>query len=395
MPPESPTPETPDSGTPSAPPAPSRSFVPAVLRRPPVLIAVIALVLLGWQWVETRSRLSEVHEELAKRLSEGDAVAAAARTQSKQTQEDLQALQAKVGTLDAKLAETQGQQLALEAMYQELSRSRDERVLAEVEQSVSIAAQQLQLAGNVEAALIALQSAEARLARATNPRLAGVGKLLARDIARLKALPAADVPGIALKLEGVVMAVDTMPLAFEQRPKSEAPAKPSRSPADLSFWQALARDVWNDTKQLVRIERIDAPEPGLLSPSQSFFLRENLKLRLVNARLALLSRDARSFKEDIGQARTWLERYFDPSAKPVQAALATLKSLSTADMATELPSLDDTLNTLRNFKLAQERESPPPGPRPQGRGDRGSAARGAASRKLASPTLGRPFGGAK
>ncbi len=349
MSPEPTPPEAP--GTP-----PARSFVPAWLRRPPVVIAAVALALLGWQWIETRARLSDVQEELTRRLSEGDAVATAARMQAKQAQEDLQALQAKVAALDAKLGETQGQQVALEAMYQELSRSRDERVLAEVEQAVTIAAQQLQLAGNVEAALIALQSADARLARASNPRLLDLRKVLARDIARLKALPAADVPGIALKLESVAVGVDAMPLAFEQRPKSETPAKPSRSPADLSFWQSLARDIWNDTKQLVRIERIDAPEPGLLSPSQSFFLRENLKLRLVNARLALLSRDARSFKEDVSQSRAWLERYFDASSKPVQAALATLKSLSAIDMVNEMPSLDETLNTLRNYKLAQEKK---------------------------------------
>ena len=355
MPPDPQNPATPEAAAAQTPPA-APAAPNAALRRPSLLIAAIALLLLGWQWAETRSRLSDVREELAKRLSESDAVAAAARTLAKQTQEDVLSLQAKVGALDAKLAETQGQQMALDAMYQELSRSRDERLLAEIEQTVTIAAQQLQLAGNVEAALIALQGADARLARAPNPRLLGLRTLLARDIARLKAVPAADVPGIALKLETVVVAVDTMPLAAEQRPRAEPPTKPSRSPADLSFWQALARDIWNDTKQLVRIERIDAPEPGLLSPSQNFFLRENLKLRLVNARLALLSHDARSFKEDVGQSRVWLERYFDTTAKPVQAALATLKGLAAVDMATDLPSLAETLNALRNFKLAQERK---------------------------------------
>ncbi|MDD5247342.1 MAG: uroporphyrinogen-III C-methyltransferase [Rhodocyclaceae bacterium] len=375
MPPDPQTPETPDAVaavTPPAAPAPAPNAALAAWRRPSAAIAAVALLLLGWQWVETRSRLSDVREELAKRLSESDAVAAAARTLAKQTQEDVQALQAKVGVLDAKLAETQGQQLALDAMYQELSRSRDERLLAEIEQAVTIAAQQLQLAGNVEAALIALQGADARLARAPNPRLLGLRKLLARDIERLKALPAADVPGIALKLESVAVAVDAMPLAAEQRPHAELPTKASHSPADLSFWQALARDVWNDTKQLVRIERIDAPEPGLLSPSQNFFLRENLKLRLVNARLALLSHDARSFKEDVNQSRLWLERYFDTSSRPVQAALATLKGLAAVDMATDMPSLAETLNTLRNFKVAQEKDSPPPGPRAAGKGAGGA-----------------------
>lgn len=353
MPPESQTPETQPSSAPARH-SPAGAF--AALRRPSVLIAIMALVLLGWQWIETRSRLSDIRSELATRLSGVDTAAAAARAQSRQAQEEVQALQARVAALDANLAETQGQQLALDAMYQELSRSRDERLLAEIEQTIAIAAQQLQLAGNVEAALIALQSADARLARAPNPRLLGLRKLLARDIARLKALPVADVPGIALKLESIIVAVDTMPLAFEGRPKREVLAKASHSPVDLSFWQALARDIWNDTKQLVRIERIDTPEPGLLSPSQNFFLRENLKLRLVNARLTLLARDARSFKEDVGQARVWLERYFDTSARPVQAALTTLKSLAAIDMAADMPSLDETLNTLRNYKLAPERK---------------------------------------
>jgi len=356
----------PEANSPGAPPpvpspgevasaAPAGTFL-AALRRPAVLIAAIALALLGWQWLETRARLSDVREELAKRLSEGDAVARDARALVKQDQESVQALQGKLSVLEAKLAETQGQQLALEAMYQELSRSRDERLLAEIEQAVSIAAQQLQLAGNVEAALIALQGADARLARAANARFLGLRKLLARDIERLKAMPTADVPGLALRLETVVAIIDTMPLAYEQRPKADVASKTGRSPASLSFWQALAQDVWNDTKQLVRIERIDRPDPGVLSPSQNFFLRENLKLRLVNARLALLARDGKSFHEDIRQAREWLNRYFDTAAPAVQTSLATLKVLAVTDVASEPPSLNETLNVLRNFKVAQEKK---------------------------------------
>ena len=354
MPPESSTPA--ESAAPSAsPPAASgRRF--AALRQPPLLIAVLALVLVGAHWLETRAGLADLRDELARRLSDSDAVAKEARALARQSQGDVQALQAKLGALEAKVAETQGQQLALDAMYQELSRSRDERLLSEIEQSVSIAAQQLQLAGNVEAALIALQGADARLARAANARFLGLRNLLARDIVKLKALPAADVPGIALKLETVIATVDTLPLAYEQRPKADPAPKHSRSPADLSFWQALALDVWRDTKQLVRIERIDRPEPGLLSPSQNFFLRENLKLRLVNARLALLARDGSSFREDVRQARDWLERYFDTAARPVQAAQATLKSLAAIDMVSDLPTLDETLNTLRNFKVAQDKK---------------------------------------
>jgi uroporphyrin-3 C-methyltransferase len=332
------------------------------------VVAAVALALLAWQWVETRLRLADVQTELTRRLGEDDAVAKETRAIARLGQESLQSLQAKVGVLEAKLAESQGQQLALEAMYQELSRSRDERLLAEIEQSVSVAAQQLQLAGNVQAALIALEGADARLTRASRPQFIGVRKLLARDIAVLRALPAADIPGIAVRLESVIAGVDNLPLGFEQRPKVvAASAKASHSPADASFWRALAADVWADTRDLIRIERIDRPDPGMLSPSQGFFLRENLKLRLVNAKLALLSRDGRSFREDVRQARDWLERYFDTTAKPVETDLATLKTLAVADMAQELPTLGETLATLRNMLLARERETPPPpGPRPRG-----------------------------
>ncbi|MDP2811305.1 MAG: uroporphyrinogen-III C-methyltransferase [Rhodocyclaceae bacterium] len=324
------------------------------------IIVAAALALFGWQWLETRGRLGDVQEELARRLADSDAVARESRALARQNQETVLALQAKVGVMEARLAEAQGQQLALEAMYQELSKSRDERLLAEIEQMISIAAQQLQLAGNVQAALIALEGADARLARAGQARFLSLRKLVARDIEKLKALPTADVPGIALRLETVLAAIDTLPLAYEQRPKtSSAPAaKSSRSPVDASFWQSLAAELWTETKQLVRVERIHAAghaDPALLSPAQSFFLRENIKLRILNARLALLIRDGKSFREDVRQASIWLDRHFDTRAKAVQAASTTLKSLAAVDVAVEPPTLVETLGALRNYKLAQEK----------------------------------------
>lgn len=355
-----------DNALPDMPPASPPARWWSAFRRPAVLLAAVALALLAWQWLETRLRLADVQAEVTRRLAEDDAVAKETRALARQGQESVQALQAKVGALEAKLAESQGQQLALEAMYQDLSHGRDERLLAEIEQAVAMAAQQLQLAGNVQAALIALEGADARLARANQPQFAGIRKLLGRDIAALRGQPVADVPGIAVKLEGIAAGVDGLPLAFERRPKTPPPAKPSRSPVDLTFWQSLAADIWGDTKQLIRIERIDHPDPGLLSPSESFFLRENLKLRLVNAKLALLSRDARVFRDDVRQAREWLERYFDTGAAPVAADLTTLKALAATAMAQDLPTLEETLAALRNFKLARERETTPAAARPGG-----------------------------
>ena len=325
-------------------------------RRPTLRVFAVAIVVVVALWVDTRMQVASLQQELARRLADGDSAVKDARTLARQSQEALAILQAKVGVLDAKLAETQSQAVALEAMYQELSSTRDERVLAEVEQAVAIAMQQLQFAGNVEAALSALQGADARLARSVQPQFLPARKLIARDIERLKATPGADITGLSLKIESVVAAVDSLPLAYAQRPIAEAvkPATPSK-PASADYWRELGADLWREFRQMVRLERIDQADPALLAPHQSFFLRENLKLRLLNARLALLQRDGKIFREEIRQSREQLDRYFDGRSKPVQAAQSTLKTLATTDVSFDLPGLAETLTALRNLKFARER----------------------------------------
>jgi uroporphyrin-3 C-methyltransferase len=328
------------------------------MRHPALRVAAVALVIIVAQWIDTRMQVSNLQQELARRLGEGDAVAREGRTLARQGQEAQVALQAKVAVLEARLAETQSQAVALEAMYQELSSTRDERLLVEVEQAVVIAMQQLQFAGNVEAALVALQGAESRLARSAQPQFLPVRKLIARDIERLKGTPGSNVGGLSLKIESVVAAVDTLPLAYEQRPKPVVAKPPAAArPASVDYWRELGADLWREFRQLVRIERIDQADPALLAPNQSYFLRENLKLRLLNARLALLQRDGKVFREEIRQAREQLERYFDNRAKPVQAAQATLAALAATDVGFDLPGLAETLTALRNLKFAGERRS--------------------------------------
>jgi uroporphyrin-III C-methyltransferase len=325
-----------------------------------MFVAIAVLVWLVWQG---SVRLDTTRQELSRRLTDSDSTQREMQAGTRQNRESLDALQAKVGALDARFAEMQSQQLALEAMYQELSRVRDDRLLAEIEQTVSIAAQQLQLAGNVEAALIALQGAEVRLAKSAQPQFLNLRKLIARDIERLKSLPAADVPGIALKLDSLLAGVNSLPLAFEQRPVRSSAERPADGEAPSApEWRSIANawlaELWRELRQLVHIERIDRPDPGLLAPREVFFLRENLRLRLLSARLALLARDGRSFHSDIGQASAWIEQYFDTRAPAVAEAQAQLKQLAGLDVMRESADafgLGETLAALRNFKFTRER----------------------------------------
>lgn len=327
-------------------------------RNPWLVVAAVAIGLAGWQWIETRLKLADTQQELARRLAEADVAGKESRTIAQQAQAQVAAMQAKLGAIEAKLSESQSQQLALESLYQDLARNREEWALAEIEQSVTLAAQQLQLAGNVQGAVLALQTADARLAATSRPQFLGLRKTINRDLDRLRALPLVDLPGMNLRLESVLNAIDTLPLAVDSRPKPEgkpAGAAPAR-PTDAGYWQRLGSDVWNEVRSLVRIQRFDRDEPALLAPGQSFFLRENLKLRLLNARLALLARDQWTFRNELRQAQTWMERYFDPREKPVQVAVGAVKQLSATEISIELPTLNDSLSAIKNFKLGRERK---------------------------------------
>jgi len=183
--------------------------------------------------------------------------------------------------------------------------------------------------------------------------------VLNRDLDRLRALPQVDLPGMNVRLENVIAAVDTLPLAVDVRPRDEGKAKEAPPPAPASaasfdFWQRLGLDFWHEVRSLVRIQRFDRDEPVLLAPGQAFFLRENLKLRLLNARLALLSRDQGTFRNELKYAQAWIERYFDARDKAAQTALGALKQLSASEISIDLPTLNDSLAAIKTFKLGKE-----------------------------------------
>jgi uroporphyrin-III C-methyltransferase len=330
-------------------------------RAPLLLLIAVALAagLATLFWLDARSRIGATQEEVARRLRDIEADAREARSIARQSQEAVRDAHVKVAQLESRLAESQSQQLALEALYQELSRNRDEWQLAEIEQVLAIASQQLQLAGNVRAALLALQLAEARLAKSDRPQFLPVRRALARDIERLKALPVLDVAGMSARIDGMVAAVDSLPLAFDER--GERPAAAAKDVPDKGFWSRLGSEVWGELRQLVVIRQVGSNEAPLLPPPQAYFLRENLRLRLLNARLSLLTRDEAGYREDLRAAQAWIQRYFDVRSKQAADASAQLKQLSATSISFEMPTISESLESVRGFQLRQSRRSRTPG----------------------------------
>jgi uroporphyrin-3 C-methyltransferase/uroporphyrinogen III methyltransferase/synthase len=391
--PESNLPETKPQASYQSAPASSAPYLSApdgtaVLRRRQRLLTLLLLLVIAAlvaQWWFSSHELRSLRTEVAQRLQTGDNSSNELKGVLKVVQESTKELQAKVSVLDSKQAESQSQQLALEQMYQDLNKNRDDWALSEIEEVLSTADQQLELAGNVQGALIALQNADKSLSRSDKPQFIAIRRALARDIDRLKALPTVDIAGIAVRLDSAIGQVDSMPLLIDEKPvesatqpravhlaprpakavtgKTASTAAATEASTESAWskwvagaqdtWQSMSTEMWSEIKQLVRIREVQTPEAILLSPSQAYFVRENLKLRLLNARLGLLSRNEFAFRNDLSAAQDSIAKYFDTRAKQVQNTQSLLKQVQGSNLAIQMPTLAESINAVRNYKARQ------------------------------------------
>ena len=233
---------------------------------------------------------------------------------------------------------------------QSLSRSRDENLVVDIESALRLALQQAQLTGSVQPLVGALKSAQQRLSRVAQPRLSPVLRALTRDLERVQSITVTDTPALLVKFDELVRMVDELPLANAVGvTKAVAAPQPASSWAraiSASWWEQWLKEVGTQVADLVRISRIDQPEASLLSPDQSFFVRENLKLRLLNARLGLLARQFEASRNDVLSVRRDVQRYFETSGRKSIAALALLQEVETQLKQVELPRLDESMAAL-------------------------------------------------
>ena len=377
-------PEAP-TALPTAPPAQAaspRSPRPAGATPAPVwltfaagVIAVVAVVMGGVLW----QKLDRIQEELARRSLDSGAQATEARTLARQAQEAARELSVRQAAMETRISEVSLQRSQLEELMQTLSRSRDETLVVDVESALKLAQQQAQLAGTAEPLLAALRSADQRIARAAQPRLNPLQRAILRDLERIQAANLTDVPLLLVKLDELGRLADELPLANGLSTSSlpagaglaASPASASASAgrassptsravvvvtatdsawslaSDAKAWATrLPGSMWREASKLLRVSRIDQPEAALLAPDQGFFLRENLKLRLLNARMGLLSRQTDTARADLGVADAWIGKYFDGSVRKTQGAVQLLQQVQGQLKTSELPRLDETMAAL-------------------------------------------------
>jgi uroporphyrin-3 C-methyltransferase len=311
-------------------------------------MAVVGAVGSGLMW----AKLSGIQEQLARQSADTGSQAVEARVTSKQAEELARETAARLSVTDAKLSEVALQRSQLEELMQSLSRSRDENLVVDIESAIRLAQQQAQLTGSVQPLLAALTSAEQRLTKVAQPRLAPVLRAVTRDIERIKATAVADTPALLFKLDELVRVVDTLPLAnavghaAQPAAAQSVPATSWAKAISMSWWEKVWSDIWSDAQSLIRVSRVDHPEASMLAPDQSYFVRENLKLRLLNARLGLLARHFDAVQSDMKQANDDLMRYFDMQTRQGQSTLTLAREVLTQSKQIEIPRVDDTIAAL-------------------------------------------------
>ena len=318
-------------------------------------LATAALVL-AWN---TQQRVKSLDAELVKRQQDSGSQATEARTLARAAEATARESSARLALLEARVAETSMQRTQIEELIQSLARSRDENVLADVDSAIRVAMQQAAITGSADPLVLTLRQADERLARFNQPRLERVRRALAKDLDQVRSAGITDLTVLTIRLDEVIRLVDELPLLAaperrtgERAARSDAPAAAAAPVKAASAawhevwgqkWGQGTDRVWQEVRSLIRVTRIERPEAMLVAPEQAFFLRENVKLRLLNARLALLSRQFDTAQSDLRDAQGALDRYFDRSSKRVQTASDLVHQVATQARQVSVPRPDATL----------------------------------------------------
>jgi uroporphyrin-3 C-methyltransferase len=332
-----------------------------------LLLLTVALgVAALWMAWQTGQRVQSLEQELVRRQQDSTTLATEARVLARQAQDASRDAVAKVALLESRVAENTLQRSQLEELLQSMSRSRDENMLSDIEAALRVAVQQSALTGSTEPLLATLKQADERLARNAMPRLERVRRAVVHDLDRVRAVAVSDISTLVIKVDEAARMVDDLPLLSQPerraaaaaddkaRAASAVPAPASAAAAGAAGWRGqlaarwdlLVERVLDEARSLVRVTRIDQPEAMLIAPEQAYFLRENIKLRLLNARLALLSRQFGTAQSDLREVQLALERHFDRSSRRVNVMNELLRQVGNQARGVVVPRPDETFAAL-------------------------------------------------
>lgn len=308
----------------------------------------------------------------------------------------LQSALAKQAELDAqlnKILQNEGDTAqtldGIHRAYAELLKGRVNWLVDEIEVTLNTASQQLLLSGNVPVATAVLENVEQRLNRFEQPELLPIKQAISQDLAALKNRPYLNISATALRLDRLESAVDSLPLLVDSTMNAQN-AEPAPTSKAGSFWTR----AWDNTSELVKsmveVRKLDNNDAMLIGSEQVFYLRENLRMRLLDARLALLQHNSEVYQNDLAAIEETVKRYFDVQSPNTQTWLkevgelksVEIRMISDESLKASLAAVRDYQNNVRTALPVVLPESKPAAPVAQA----ASAPKAASQPAPAAPT---------
>ena len=240
------------------------------------------------------------------------------------------AIQAELDRLNNGQKNNSDQILQTQKAYQELLKGRINWLVDEAESMLNTASQQLMLSGNLQGAVSVLEHIDSRLSRFEQPELIPIKQAISNDLAALKNRPYVDISATALRIDRLETGISGLPLVLD------GVLKPGAAPVEVAnsgtWWENTWEKSLNALKGLVEVRHLDSNDAMLISPDQTYFIRENLRLRLLDARIALLQHNGEVYQSDLNNVEATVKQYFDSKSPATQSWLKELAELKALDV---------------------------------------------------------------
>ena len=338
-------------------------------RLPLLWMVLLCVVMTGFVihlWNDTQDK-ERLREDIARRFQAGDMASFEAKDLARSARNTVSDLKLKMDALERLLAKTESERALIRQMYLELAKDQDEKILAEIEQILVVANQELQLAGNVHRALIALESADKLLSRRNHSQFDEIRQALLKDMEKLRSVPYVDMPGLAEKLDKAIKEIDFLPLKSEAKMPSDWDNGSKTEVAGnvitgskrenikglpwflllTTNWKVWARDLFSNGQGSGSYQRTS--DASISSLPDTSFLRKSLALRILGARLAMLAKDHASFNSDIKAALEILDMYFDAGLPEVEKIKETLVQVKESYIVTPMPDMSAGMAAIQHY----------------------------------------------
>lgn len=316
------------------------------------LMILASYVAIFWLWQQQSTQTDTLNNTVKQSLKgyEGDSQQSLAV--AKQADERTVELQAKTLLLEEKITQAVEQQTEMQSLLGKMHDAKAENMTSEVEKLVNLADQQLKFSGNIKSAMLALEAADIPLAQSGAPEFIDIREALGNDLQALKEFPAVDMGALSDQLESLMQLTDALPLLQDQNGMTDHESIAAE--AEPEGKQTIQENLWKTFKQFIMVEKIDSAAEPLVNVEQKFYLKQNIKLRLLTARIALLQRNAAVFNQDLSAVKLWLQQYYDLQHPNAEKVLALIDGLQGTELGVALPSLQASLDAIAQYQASKE-----------------------------------------